>query len=99
MKQTAEIVTFALAPGVTEAEFVTLSQETERFVRGLPGFQHRRLSLGADGRWTDYVVWSDAAAATAAAKAFESADCAAALMGAIAPDSVSMRHETVLWQM
>ncbi|AAV95929.1 hypothetical protein KQ247_02440 [Ruegeria pomeroyi] len=99
MTRTAEIVTFALAPGVTQEAFVALSKDTETFVRALPGFVDRKLSQGADGRWTDYVIWTDANAAAAAAKAFETAECAAALMGAIAPDSVSMRHETVLWRM
>lgn len=99
MTETVEIVTFALNPDVSATRFVELSQQTEDFVRALPGFVHRRLSRGADGRWTDCVVWTDAAAAEAAARAFETADCAAALIAAIAPDSLSMRHEAVHWRM
>lgn len=99
MTQTAEIVTFSLAPDVSAEEFTALSQGTESFVRALPGFVHRQLSQGADGKWTDYVIWADEAAAKSAAEAFMQADCAAALMAAIQPDSVTMRHEAVLWRM
>ena len=93
----AEIVTFKLAPGVSAQDFVKLSQASEAFCRQNPGFRHRQLSQGADGTWTDYVIWSDMETAQAIAAEFPAQDFAPALMGAIAPDSVSMRHETVLW--
>ncbi len=99
MTQTAEIVTFSLAADISTEAFTTLSQATESFVRAQPGFLHRQLSLGTDGRWTDYVIWADAKAAQSASEAFMQAECAAALMAAIQPDSVTMRHETVLWRM
>ncbi|PCJ05608.1 MAG: hypothetical protein COB16_15395 [Rhodobacteraceae bacterium] len=98
-KSVAEIVTFSLAANIKSAEFVELSKGTEAFVRSLPGFQHRQLSEGEDGRWTDYVVWADMETAKAAAAAFMTADCAASLMLAIDPNSVVMRHEAVLWNM
>lgn len=95
----AETVTFALADSVSDAEFVTLSKLTEAFVRSCPGFIFRRLSKGEDGRWTDAVVWQDMATAQAAAKAFEAQNFLPALMGAMKPDSVTMRHETIHWTM
>lgn len=95
----AEIVTFALADTVDPAAFVEISKGTESFVRSLPGFVHRQLSLGEDGRWTDYVIWDSMEAARSAAEAFMKAECAAALMTAIAPDTVKMRHEKILWKM
>ncbi len=99
MTHVAEIVTFTLANGTTPEEFVKLSQTSEAFVRAAPGFAHRQLTLGTDGRWTDYVVWTDMKSAQEAAAQFMQQDCAAAMMAVINPDSVQMRHETVLWKM
>ncbi|WP_170514595.1 hypothetical protein [Ruegeria atlantica] len=99
MTHVAEIVTFTLANGTTPEEFVKLSQASEAFVRSAPGFAHRQLSQGEDGRWTDYVIWTDMKAAKDAAAQFPQQTFASALMAAIQPDSVQMRHENVLWNM
>ncbi len=99
MTHVAEIVTFSLANGTTPAEFVKLSQASEGFVRSAPGFTHRHLSQGEDGRWTDYVVWTDMKAAKDAAAQFPQQDFCADLMAAINPESIQMRHENVLWNM
>ena len=98
-QQVAEILTFTLAEEVSSRDFVAISRQSEAFVRARPGFVHRQLSQGEDGRWTDYVVWADMAAAKEAMEAFPKQDFAPALMAAIAPDSVAMRHETVLWNL
>ncbi|WP_170477832.1 hypothetical protein [Ruegeria arenilitoris] len=99
MTHVAEIVTFSLANGTSQEEFVKLSQASEAFVRAAPGFVHRQLSMGSDGRWTDYVVWTDANSAKDAAEQFMHQDCAAAMMAAIDPENMEMRHEHVLWKM
>lgn len=99
MTHVAEIVTFTLAPGTTPEAFLKLSQASEAFVRSAPGFAHRRLSQGKDGRWTDYVVWTDLTSAQQAAAQFPQQDCAAGMMAAIDPGSLQMRHENVLWTM
>ncbi|WP_164657827.1 hypothetical protein [Tropicibacter sp. Alg240-R139] len=99
MTQVAEIVTFLLAPNVSVKDFVALSQASEAFVRATPGFVHRQLSQGADGRWTDYVIWQDMETAQKVAAVFPKQDFAPALMAAIAPGSEQMRHEKVHWQM
>jgi len=99
MTQIAEIVTFTLAPDVTSDAFVALSQASEAFVRAAPGFVARQLSRGEDGRWTDYVIWRDLAAAQAVARQFAQQDFAPALIAAIAPGSLSLRHERVEWAM
>ncbi|CAD0185437.1 hypothetical protein RUESEDTHA_02324 [Ruegeria sp. THAF57] len=99
MTHVAEIVTFSLANGTTPEEFVKLSQASEGFVRSAPGFTHRHLSQGEDGRWTDYVVWTDMKAAKDAAAQFPQQDFCADLMAAINPESLQMRHENVLWNM
>ena len=99
MTHVAEIVTFTLAEGTSPEAFVKLSQSTESFVRAAPGFAHRHLSQGEDGRWTDYVVWQDMKAAQTAAAEFPQQEFAPALMAAINPESMQMRHEAVLWKM
>ncbi|MEX0349791.1 MAG: hypothetical protein AB3N15_10250 [Paracoccaceae bacterium] len=95
MTHVAEIVTFRLTEGVTADAFLTLSEPIEAFVRANPGFLRRQLSLGADGSWTDYVVWTDMETAQAVAKTFPEQDFAPALMAAIDPESVKMRHEHI----
>ena len=99
MTHVAEIVTFTLANGTTPEDFVKLSQASESFVRSAPGFTHRQLSQGEDGRWTDYVIWKDMKAAQDAAAQFPQQDFAPALIAAIQPDGIQMRHEHVLWNM
>ena len=99
MTHVAEIVTFTLANGTSVEEFVKLSQASEAFVRSAPGFTHRQLSQGEDGRWTDYVVWTDMKAAKDAAAQFPQQGFCAGLMAAINPESIQMRHENVLWNM
>lgn len=91
----AEIVTFELAPRITPERFIELSRASEEFVRKAPGFVSRRLSAGADGRWSDTVIWADMDTAQKAAAAFPKQDFARDLMAAIAPDSAVMRHETI----
>ncbi|UWQ89955.1 hypothetical protein K3727_14250 [Rhodobacteraceae bacterium M382] len=93
----AEIVTFKLAPNVSIPDYIALSQKSEAFCRQNPGFRHRQLSRGDDGTWTDYVIWSDMDTARAVAETFTEQEFAPALMAAIVPDSVTMRHETVHW--
>lgn len=99
MTHVAEIVTFTLVDGTTAEDFVKISQASESFVRAAIGFTHRQLSQGEDGRWTDYVVWADMQAAQDAAAQFPNQDFAPALMAAIQPDSIQMRHEHVHWNM
>lgn len=98
-KHAAEIVTFKLADGVSPEDFTALMQRTEGFVRAQEGFVTRQLSQGEDGSWTDYVVWQDMATAQKVAQEFMQQDFTPEVMAAIAPDSASMRHEEVLWQM
>ncbi|MFV1442045.1 hypothetical protein VWZ88_17905 [Phaeobacter sp. JH20_36] len=98
-KHVAEIVTFKLAEGVSEAEFIVLSQASESFVRAQPGFVHRQLSCGEDGRWTDYVIWADMETAKSVAAEFHKQDFCASLMQAIAEGTAQMRHEEVQWSM
>ena len=95
----AEIVTFSLNAGISDAEFVALSQSSQAFVAAAPGFLTRQLSKGEDGTWTDYVLWADADTAHAAAAQFPEQDFAPALIAAIDPATVKLRHEAVTWAM
>ena len=95
----AEIVTFKLKDGISDAQFVEISKASESFVRAAPGFISRQLSKGDDGIWTDYVLWQDMDSALAAGKAFPEQSFAPDLMGAIASGSEQMHHQYVMWQM
>ncbi|MFT4959760.1 MAG: hypothetical protein ACI92Z_000836 [Paracoccaceae bacterium] len=93
----AETVTFKLAPDIAVDQFITLMKITADFVQNNPGFVFRRRSVGTDGRWTDTVVWSDMDTAKSAAAAFPKQDFAPAVMAAINPETVQMRHEFIHW--
>lgn len=95
----AEIVTFKLNDGISDAQFVEISKASEGFVRAAPGFISRQLSKGDDGVWTDYVLWRNMESALAVGKAFPEQPFAPDLMGAIAPGSEQIRHQVVMWQM
>jgi len=95
----AEIVSFELAQGVSDAQFIEISQKTKTFVRTSAGFISRNLSKGDDGRWTDYVLWQSMDAALTTAAEFPKQPFAPELMAAIKPDSVTMQHQNLLWQM
>ncbi|CUH48664.1 MULTISPECIES: hypothetical protein [Ruegeria] len=97
MTQIAETVTFKLAADVTKEDFVNIMKGTESFVRNADGFVFRRLSAGDDGLWTDTVIWADMDCAQSAAAAFPKQDFAPAVMAAIAPDTVTMRHDAIHW--
>ena len=94
----SEIVSFHLSAGVTAAAIVALAATSAEFVTRQPGFVGRRLSKGADGRWTDYVLWSDMDAAQAAGALYGKQSFAEKQISAIAKEAFSMRHETIHWQ-
>ncbi|WP_425046189.1 hypothetical protein [Primorskyibacter sp. S87] len=95
----AEFVTFRLEEAVSAQQFLSLSQASEAFCRAQPGFLRRDLSEGPDGKWTDCVIWSDMDSAAAAATLFPKQDFAAAMLNAIVPDSVQIRHEIIHWSL
>jgi hypothetical protein len=95
----AEIVTFRLAAGVTEAAFLAAARATGPLLAAEPGFLSRRLSQGADGAWTDHVAWTGLGEAGAAAARIMEAPAAAPFLAAIDPASIVMRHEPILMTM
>ena len=95
--QVAEIVTFRLNEGVSDAAYLELNQSSHEYLSGVSGFVSRRLSKGPDGSWTDYTVWQHMDAAEAAQAGFMAQDFAPAMVGAIDSDTLRMQHQTVLW--
>jgi hypothetical protein len=90
-----EYVTFTLVPGATESAFLAAARGTEALVRRQPGFVSRRMSQGADGRWTDAVTWASLTEAGAAAQAVITDPDFAPFMTLIDGPSAQMRHETL----
>jgi hypothetical protein len=95
----AEVVTFRLAAGAGEASFLDAARATGPLLAAEPGFVSRRLSKGADGTWTDHVVWTSLAEAEAAAARIMEAPAATPFLMSIDPGSIVMRHERLLMQM
>ncbi len=91
-----ECVLFRLRRGVTEAAFRAAIPATESFLRGLPGFLHRRLGQAADGEWHDHVEWASMDHALAAARAFMAEPAVQPFNQAIDPATSRMRHYTVV---
>lgn len=94
----AEYVTFHLNPDAALDEFLAAARATDAILSNRPGYLARHLSRGPDGRWTDCVLWADAASAMAAGEAIMSDPRAASFMAAIASEGMEMRHETLHWQ-
>ncbi len=94
--QVVEIVTFALRQGVDTAGFARAAAALDPWLAACSGFIGRCLSRSPDGIWTDHLCWSDMAAAEAAAATLPTRPEAGAFLAAIAPDSITMRHETIV---
>ena len=95
MTQTAEIVTFCLTDGHTPDALAKAAAAMEPFLRAAEGFIRRDLSVDDAGLWTDHILWTDAAAAKAAAAAIMDAPAAGPFMAMIDGHSAVMRHATV----
>ncbi|GFE65854.1 antibiotic biosynthesis monooxygenase family protein [Litoreibacter roseus] len=95
----AEIVTFRVADGISDWDFIAAAKTTEAFVQAAPGFISRTLSQDEDGLWTDYVIWASMDDAKAAAEAIMKDDTVLPFLNAIKPNSVAMRHAEILIQM
>jgi hypothetical protein len=94
-----EIVTFRLAPGISDPDFIALAKGTEAMVAAQPGFIRRSLLRDETGLWTDTVEWQSLAQAQAAAEKVMAEPSFAPFAAAIDMTSLSMRHVPILWQM
>jgi len=87
-----EIVTFKLAKGISEAEFLATLPAVNAFITACDGFIARRLSKDDDGLWTDHLEWTDMAAAKAASDQFPQQQGLGPFMTAMDMQSVKMSH-------
>jgi len=94
-----EIVTFRLVAETSDTTFLAAAQGTATSLKEQPGFLGRSLTRSDDGLWTDHVLWSSMAAATAAAKAMMAEPAFAPFMALIDGPTVTMRHDPLLWRM
>jgi len=94
-----EVVTFRLAPGVTDDSFLALARATEAPLRARPGLQSRILTRNPDGQWADHVLWSSLHEAMASADVMMTEPAFAPFMAAIDGVSITMRHDPIRWQM
>ncbi|MGR3503739.1 hypothetical protein [Pseudaestuariivita sp.] len=88
----AEIVTFEVHAGVSDADVAAAARGMMDLLAATPGFEARHLSKGETG-WTDYILWTDMEAARAAAASVVKAPEAAPFMQMIDAPSVALRHE------
>ncbi|WP_298257062.1 hypothetical protein [uncultured Litoreibacter sp.] len=93
--QVAEIVTFKLKDGTNESAFLALIRASQTWVDGLPGFISRQVTRGPDGRWTDHILWADAACAKTAQDSFGHQEFAPDIGEIMNHETLEMRHETV----
>lgn len=92
----AEIVTFRTLPGHSAASVAAAAQRLEPFLAARPGFIRRTLSLGADGTWTEHVLWSSLAEAKSAGAQIMADPSAAPFMAMIDGPSARLSHDTVM---
>ncbi len=91
-----EYVTFKLAEGVSDADFLTTVQATNAFLSECDGFIHRHLSKGDDGVWLDHLLWASMETAKAAAEGMPSRPELASFMAYVDMASVKMHHNQLM---
>ena len=88
-----KIVTFKLADGVCEKEFIKTAPSVTIFLQNCKGFKRRCLSKGENDNWLEHVEWENMDDAKAASEAFMKQDSLMGYMQAIDTDSVKMEHQ------
>jgi hypothetical protein len=91
-----EVVHFNAVANATPAAMAEAAQGMSGWLQSLPGFVQRRLSVSADGRFTDVVEWRDMASAREAAALFPTVPQALAFMALIDMASINMSHGEIL---
>jgi hypothetical protein len=92
----AEIVTFRLKAGATEAAFLTAMETMQPFVDRSGGVIARTISCDPDGLWTDHVLWNSEDEAKALAAEFMTAPETEDARALIDETTITMRHAKVL---
>lgn len=96
MQPTLEQVTFRIQEGISDADFLTASENIGVWVKKQPGFSYRTLVRKSDGQWSDLVYWSSEEAAKSASEKFMQAEELKEFMTMIKPESVKMEHMSML---
>jgi len=91
-----EIVTFKLADGVSEAEFLKTVPASNDFLNTMDGFVSRRLSRDDEGTWMEHIEWKTLAAATTASEAFMKQASLKPMMQAIDGANAKMSHNQLM---
>ncbi len=91
-----EVVTFKLAKGVSDEEFLKTVPASSEFVRNLPGFIARRLSKGDNGIWLEHIEWKSLDDAKAASQAFMQEESLKPMMQAIDGSGARVGHNQLL---
>ncbi|MCF6322323.1 MAG: hypothetical protein L3J32_11230 [Rhizobiaceae bacterium] len=87
-----EAVTFKLAKGVSDADFLKTVAASTDFIKAREGFIARRLSKGEDGTWLEHIEWENMTAAKSASDAFMKEPSLAPMMQAIDGASAIVQH-------
>ncbi|MFM2587134.1 hypothetical protein [Vibrio sp. TBV020] len=97
MKSVIEIVRFKLLNNVPTEQLITATENSQKFVSSLDGFEYRSLSFDQEtDTWTDVVYWDSMENAKAAGDQFMSSKECAPLLALIDPESVIMQHQTIM---
>jgi hypothetical protein len=85
-----EIMKFRLAPGISEAEFLSADRRLQHeFAYQQPGLLRRTTARGEDGGWVVIDLWRSAADADACAARWDSDPVVAAFMAQVDGSSVT----------
>jgi hypothetical protein len=87
-----EMVVFKTVPGVADADLLRASDAVQAWLAEQPGYLHRELAKGEDGRWVDLVHWTRMDHALAAAEQITQQSCAADFMQMLDGASIQMVH-------
>jgi hypothetical protein len=90
-----ELVTFKLAKGISDAEFLAENEYLNNWVKTQPGFEYRALAQTEDGSWTDTVFWQDMETASAAQQRFGEEPSLQGMMKVIDMESVKVDHQQI----
>jgi hypothetical protein len=91
-----EVVTFKLAPGMTDEKFMAIVAEMEKlFICKTPGFIRRTIAKADNGLWFDYVEWADMKSASGAMESAMKDKGAEAFVQAMSPDGMNQVYWTI----
>ena len=95
-RETLEIVTFKIKPGISEKEAQAKLLALDACVSTFDGFIDRQLSQNGDGVWIDIVRWTDKASALKAAEKVMNLPEALDSYSVIDEPTIQMNHFTIL---